>query len=321
MASNIHTIALPSRPQPDTLVAILLLKEYGDRHFPGIKSAMLEVMPTLSGGDDASYEENGVLLVDIGGGRFDHHEKMPKTTTSKLVADYLDIAKKPALSKLLEYAERDDFYGKGTISSDSIDRAFGFSGMVAALNKQHPQDPNFVMSTTIPMLAAHHHEEIQRSETLPREFSEKKADGSVIEFDVKQRGKKLKVVAVKSDNPSLAGFLRSQIGGRYDVVIQHAITGHTNILTRPTKRVELSGLAVAIRIKEAEKRLIDIENVPYAELSKSGRFQKIKEWYYDRATNSIQNGGLSPGEVEATQIAWNEFEGIVREGLGDGFLA
>ncbi len=42
MSLIFHTIVLPVRPQPDTLVAIFLLKEYGEVKFPGIKNAKIE---------------------------------------------------------------------------------------------------------------------------------------------------------------------------------------------------------------------------------------------------------------------------------------
>lgn len=316
----IHTIVLPTRPQPDTLAAIFILRLFGTTKFPGIEKAEIAIVQTVDSGAGDSFEAQGSLLLDIGNGRFDHHNKFPKTTASRLVAEYLGVADIPALAKLLEYAQRDDFFGRGTISTDPLDRAFGLSALVAALNKQFPKDPNAVARAVEPLFSAHYHEEVQRTEALPQEFEEKKLRGEVIEFDVRQRGKKLRVAMVVSNNPSLAGYLRSQQGGKYDVVLQRSETGYTNILTRPAKHIDLRDLAATIRIKEAEKGRIDLPETPYFEFTKSGRHPKIKEWYYDRATNSLQNGGLNPQEVRPTRISWEEFRQVLTEGLGSSHL-
>lgn len=312
-SQEVREIVLPTRPQPDTLVAIFILKTFGEKVFPGVGAAGISVVSVLGEGSEKEYEEKGTLLLDIGGGRFDHHNRVPQTTTSKLVAEFLGVADHPALAKLLEYAQRDDFYGKGTVSADPLDRAFGLSALVAALNKEYPKHPEKVLSAVLPLLEAHYHEEQRRTDELPKELEEKRANGKTVEFEVRQHGKKLKVIMIHSDNPSLAGFLRSALGGKYDIVLQRSATGHTNILTRPAKHVDLRSLAAAIRLKEAEKRMLDLPETPYAEFTQSGRIDAIPQWYYDRATNSIQNGGLNPQGVEPTSITWEEFEILMRE--------
>ena len=40
--TNFHTIILPVRPQPDTIAAIFVLKEFGEEKFPGIGLAKVE---------------------------------------------------------------------------------------------------------------------------------------------------------------------------------------------------------------------------------------------------------------------------------------
>ena len=135
------TIVLPTRAQPDTIVAIFILRKFGGTLLPGIETAPMEVWQKMPDGEtEESVAEKGALLIDLGGGRFDHHGKPEKTTASKLVSEYLGINELPALQKLLEYAERDDFFGKGTISSDALDRAFGLSGLIAVLYKKFSKE-------------------------------------------------------------------------------------------------------------------------------------------------------------------------------------
>lgn len=308
---------MPTRPQPDTVVAIFILKKFGDTLFPGVKDARVEFWQVIPEGKTAeSLLAQGYILIDLGGGMFDHHASAQKTTASELIARHLGVLERPTLGKLLEYARRDDFYGKGTISDDPIDRAFGLSALIANLNKSLIKNPERVIEIVMPMIIAHYNEEERRLISLPKKFEDLRSHGATREFDVKQRGKKLKIIMLESDNGSFAGYLRSQQGGRYDVVVQRLPSGHVNILTRPTKRVDLRSLAALLRVEEAMVRGIDLD-MDVSKLSRTARLEEIPEWYYDRATNSIQNGGLNPKEIRPTGIAWSNLSRILELGLSE----
>lgn len=308
-------IILPTRPQPDTIAAIFILKKFGEEKFPGIKDAIVEIRQKLPEGiTDSQLDVQGAVAIDIGGGRFDHHGAKEKTTASDLIASYLGVLDNPALAKLLEYARRDDFYGKGTISTDPLDRAFGLSALIANMNKLLTNDPDRIVSLFLPLLIAHYKEEVRRTEEMPREMEEKMRNGKAETFEVKQHGKKLKVVIVESENASLSGFLRSQLGGKFDVVAQWLPSGHVNILTRPAKRVRLEVLAGLIRSEEALRGGVDLEINEY-ELMKAGRLSEVPAWYYDPATNSLQNGGIQPRDILPTKILKHDFRDILITGL------
>lgn len=314
---NFTKIILPTRAQPDTIVAIFILKKFGGAVFPGIEDASVEVWQALPSDEtDESLRKDGILLIDIGRGIFDHHSRTEKITASDLVSSYLGVRENPALQKLLEYARRDDFFGKGTISADPLDRAFGLSGLIAVLNKSFSKNPAHVVDIIMPLILAHYDEEVLRTEELPKEFEEKVQSGKAEVFAVKQRDKKLKVVIIDSDNASMPGYLRSQNGGRFDVVAQWMPTEHVNILTRPTKHIDLRSLAALIRTEELNLsgKVLD---VPIGYLAKTGRLGEIPEWYYDGATNSIQNGGLNPKEIEKTKISRFSFRKLLEIGLSE----
>lgn len=314
----ITTIMLPTTLQPDTLAAIFLLKKFGAQRYPGIATAHIMIQQIVEEGEDAeSLEKKGCLLIDMGGGRYDHHAKLKGTTASLLVANDVGVAEKPALSKLLEYARRDDLFGRGTISEDPIDRAFGLSALIYNLNKSCVGKPERVVEIIMPVLAGHYNEEVRRTEELPKEFIEAKQAGRVrIITDIRQREKKLNVICIESDNGGMTGYLRSVAGGRFDVVIQKMTTGHVNILTRPTKHLDLRSLVCLIRIREAEMSGKQLEE-DVSSLYRPARHPGVKEWYYDRATNSLQNGGLHPKEIPATKISWSEFPKLAEIGLSE----
>ncbi|KKU85194.1 MAG: hypothetical protein A2746_00725 [Candidatus Yanofskybacteria bacterium RIFCSPHIGHO2_01_FULL_44_22] len=317
MSTTYSKIILPTRPQPDTVVAIFILKKFGREQFPGIEKAVVDFWQILPEGEsEETLDAKGVVLIDLGGGRFDHHAARVKTTASDLIAGHLGVVDKASLAKLLEYARRDDFFGKGTVSEDPIDRAFGLSALIAVLNKSLVKNPAKLIDYVLPLLIAHHNEEIRRTEQLPLEFEEKIKNGEVETFEVRQRDKKLRAVILTSDNGSFAGYLRSQNGGRFDVVAQWLPSGHLNILTRPTKRVDLRSLSALMRVEEAAQAGYSIE-MGVRDLAKFGRLKEIPEWYYDPATNSLQNGGLNPKEVSPTKIQKNGLKKIIELGLSE----
>lgn len=308
-------IVLPTRPQIDTAIALFILKNLGEEKFPGIKNADFELWPVLPPGETAaSLESKGVVLVDVGGGKFDHHAAKEKTTASALIADYLGLKADPALAKLLAFAERDDFYGKGIVSADPLDRAFGLPGLMASLNRSHVNDPINVFNIVLPLIAAHYEEESRRTKELPLELEAKTKAGEVETFSMKQGDKNLHVIIIASDNPSMPGYLRSQIGGRYDIVVQRRATGHVNILTRPTKRPDISDLAALIRMEEVLKLGMDLD-LNEKELKSPGRLEAVPNWYYDPATNSIQNGGVNPKDILPTRIPREDWPDILIRGL------
>ncbi|MBZ9569621.1 2'-5' RNA ligase family protein [Patescibacteria group bacterium] len=314
MKFSYKKIFIPTILQPDTIVAVFLLKKFGKKKYPGIENAEIEVRNILPENETSdSLFKKGFFLIDIGGGKFDHHFK--HKTVSQLIAEDLKISNDPSLAKLLTFAERDDKYGMGTISKDPIDKAFGLSGLISNVNKILGSDPNKVIDVILPVIHAHYLEEKRRHKDLPEEFKKKSKEKKAEVFFVKQKGKKLKVVAIESDNPSIVGWLRSSIGERADVVLQKASSGHVNIITRPLKRVDLRLVIGLLRQEEIEVQNREI-SFPPLELMKPGRLPKIPEWYYDLATNSILNGGVNPKGTPSTAIPFEKIKEIVKEGLG-----
>ncbi len=306
-------IILPTRPQPDTIVAIFLLKNLGKEKYPGIENAAVEVLTNIPEGENPeSLAQKGMFAIDVGGGKFDHHQK--NTTASQLIAEDLGIAQNTIIAKLLQYAERDDKYGMGTISKDQLDRAFGLSGLIAALNKSLPENPNQIVSYILPLLKGHYLEEKRRIIDLPKEYEEKLKNGQIQEFAVKHKKKKITVVSLESDNPSMAGWLKSTSGTRADVIIQKNSSGHVNIVTQQMKKVDLRKTVALIREEEAKKRNYSFRISPL-DFQRPGRIREIPEWYYDRATNSLLNGGVIPKGTNTTILTLQGITNLVIEGL------
>ena len=311
----INKIVLPTHPQPDTAVAISLLKIFGREKYPGIENASVEIMPNLPAGETVEgLERKGVLAIDLGGGRFDHHNR--NTTASNLVAADLDRFEYAPIAKLLAYAERDDKYGKGTISEDPLDRAFGLSGLISVLNKAFPNRPNDVVNCVLSLVWAHYLEEKRRLEDIPQEFEKKLDAGEAEVFEIRHKGKRTKIVLIRSDNPSMVGWLRSSEGVKADVVAQRTSAGYINILTKQIKHINLSLLAALLREEEARARGRALRVSRY-ELMRPGRVDEIPEWYYDRATNSLLNGSLNQKGVPPTAVSLEKMRDLITRGLSE----
>ena len=145
-----NKIIIPTKIQTDTLVSIFLLKKFGGKRFIGIENAEIQMCSIIE-----NPTEEGVVFVDIGGGEFDHHLKKDQTTATKLVIQGLDLDEDASLKKMQYLAERCDFFGKGIISKDQIDRTFGLPGLLVSVNKLYENDPQKVFEVFAPILEAH----------------------------------------------------------------------------------------------------------------------------------------------------------------------
>jgi hypothetical protein len=231
-----------------------------------------------------------------------------------MIAEYLGIADRPDLAKLLELARRDDLEGKGTLSADPIDRAFGISALLTNLNKSLSDNSQAVLNTVIPLITAHFLEENRRHELLPKEYSELTESGKLKEFNATQLGKIVKVVIVESDNPALAGYLRSRAVGA-GLVVQKSSTGHVNFITNQSLRLKLNKLARIIKTLEAEKNNIVLKIDSMHDLEAPGRTENLPHWYYDTRANTLQNGGVNPKGIPPTELTAEEIEDAVKDGL------
>ena len=312
----IHTIASFAKPQPDTVAAIFLLRKYGEDAFPGIARAKLELWMELPPGTTAQeLEQNGYILIDLGNGQFDHHRHLidgrPTKCASEIVAEYLGVSQDPSLRKLLAYARRDDLEGKGTISADPLDRAFGLSGLLSNLNRTYSQDLVVVIEMVHAMFVAHHAEEENRTKILPAEWKELSADGRADQWGLNTALGRARVVQVPSDNPGMAGFLKAY--HHFDIVVVRRSTGHVSIITNQSKRVDLG--PVMAHIRALEIRRSDPQAFVVNDLSQPGRIDEVPWWWYDTAANTLQNGGLRPDGVISTSLSYQEVNRALYDGL------
>ncbi len=148
---HVREIVVHVAPDLDGLVGAWLLRRFGESRFPGASKAPVRF---LAGGqvDGPALEAEGVLAVDVGGGRFDHHfdstseaTSAPGLCASELVAAELQLAEVKSLTKILGLARRRDIEGVGVKSPDPLDQAGHLVSLIDGWNGLYPDDPDRVL--------------------------------------------------------------------------------------------------------------------------------------------------------------------------------
>ncbi len=317
MNSHRWKIVMLPRLQVDAVVACFFLKYFGERRFPGIKDAEYLFWVDLPPGKNAAdLEKEEYVLLDMGGGAFDHHKtqnEVREKCVSEMMAEYLGVAQDPAVRKLLQYARRDDIEGRGTLSRDPIDRAFGLSGLLNNLNRMLPDEEESVLGAVMPLLLAHYLEEKKRTEELPAEYQKKRDEGKAIEAVIQSARGPVKMVTIETDEVGMAGYLRAKKEIGADIVVQKMSSGHVNIVTQQKKSFDLSEVVRLLREGELKAKDGTIA-VAGKELTSPGRVQGIEEWYFDTRAKTIQNGGIRPQWTTPTRLSLAAIGDIVKQG-------
>ncbi len=127
---TVRQIVTHRSPDLDAVLSIYLLRNYAIQRYPGVNTAPIVFMSAeqLSDGktNAASLEKEGVLAVDIGGGRFDTHPvsghsnvEKSETCASQLVAEDLGLSQDIRFRFLLPFVVMQDSRGESLKSRDA----------------------------------------------------------------------------------------------------------------------------------------------------------------------------------------------------------
>ncbi len=301
---EIKQILIPNKPHLDPIAALFLLKQYGQSVFPGIKDA--EVIFWEHSHDPAiedliKFKEQGILLVDIGGSMFDHHNNPTdkKETASSLVAARLEIEDKPEINALLNYVREDDLEGLHNRYGD-------LAYLIKCFHKQDVPSRK-VVELGLRLLNYFQTSQIDWHFNVKKEFEEK-----IKIYKVKRFDKKLKIGVVESDNSQVANYGLTM--ENLSIVAQKRSTGHVIILTNKHHRVNLKEIVAAVRARELELNGYAKEIDP-AKLQFEGKNQQIPNWFYHKSLNSLLNGSDALNKAEPTKIKFSEIVSFIWNGL------
>lgn len=319
MKQPFHTLLTHSGPHLSDIVAIWLLKKFGDEKFPGVSTAKVEYW---SGGSQSpnlrsseKCEQDGILLIGIGGGRFDEHptvngKRKEGECEATLVAKELGLEDDPVLKQvlhpILKFALANDTKGAA--------HPFDLASLTQLLHRQYPNEPERVMEWVLMGLEAKYQAQMQFFTAAQEEFEQ----AAEIEEVPGPNGHKLTVVTIASDNESAHSFARSDFGGRATIVILKKSSGNVQIFTNKKHRMRyrLTLVDVAKMIRLAEQRAKGkVLTADWNVLASGEVVEGAEEWYFHEKMQALLNGSLSHPETPPTKLSLEKIREIVRIGI------
>ena len=308
---SFQTIITHEKPHLDEITAIWLLKRFGEVKFPGISKA--EIIFWNTGGkapDNQSaedYEAKGVLLIGVGGGRFDEHPTATKNRkegecAATLVAKALGINDNPALSIILKFVTDKDLKGSGT--------PFDLGGVVKTWLQQRPDEPIKAIGWVMVGLDVKYQEQLSFLTETKEEFEK----NSYIFQTTGPKGDKIKVAVCRSDDQQINKFARSVYGGNASIVVQQQTTGNVQIFVDGRSGLKLYEVVKLIRLKEQMVKGEIITN-NWKELALDGKVAGAEEWYFQESGQMLLNGSLTANGVPPTKLTLDEIIRLIVVGV------
>jgi hypothetical protein len=298
------------RPHLDEIVAIWLLRKFGEQRFPGSGTAAVSFTSVRklaeAGLKPEDYEARGMLLLGVGGGRFDEHPTLEEgrkagDCATTLVAKELGISDDPALAKILRFVRAADVEGNAS--------PFDVSYVVKLLHPRFPTDPHKVIEWALVAIEAKYEEQRRFFTVVKPEFD---AKAKVEEIAVGQR--RLRMVTIDSDEDGIHKYARSEYGARAAVVIQRRAKGNVAVFGNKQAGVDLREAAKLLRLAEqaAKGQMVTTDE---ERLTAEGQVPGAEEWFYHKQGQMLLNGSLTQADVPATRLGLDQIAELVKIGI------
>jgi hypothetical protein len=302
---TIKKIVTHVRPHLDEIMGIWMLIKFGEYLFSGIGNAMVEFWDSLpEGKTPGQLEKEGVLLIGIGGGRFDEHptlnaERKQDVCTTSLVAQALGLADDPALKGLLEFVRVRDL----TLSGNAYDLHALIKTFYAA-----GRDDQMVWGWAFLALSAIYDQSISFFEEAGTDFQA----ATVTEISIE--GKRRKIAVGNSDSMEFAKFARSPHGCRAAVVIQKNSTGQVQVHTTKFLGINLLDTACMLRVEELKKQG-KRSPTNFKVLQTDGTIAECPEWHFFQTGQMLLNGSTTKTDTPPTKLSLEEISRLVQIGV------
>ncbi len=321
-----NRILTHERPHLDEIVAIWLLRRFGEQRFPGISTARVEFTSIRrlaeAGRKPEDYEAEGTVLVGIGGGRFDEHPTLDEgrkagDCATTLVARELGVSDDPSLAKILRFVRAADVEGNAS--------PFDISYVVKLLHNRYPDDPHRVIEWALVAIEAKYAEQHRFFTVVKPEFE---AKARVEEIEVGK--KRLRIVTVDSDEDGIHKYARSEYGARAAIVIQRRSSGNVAVFGNKQAGVDLREAAKLIRLAERQAKGLSEGTRPRSDATDASRMcpqsddEKLldegyaagaEEWFYHKQGQMLLNGSLTQADVPPTRLSLDRIAELVKIGV------
>lgn len=299
---TVKALVMHREPHLDEICAAWLLIMFGGEKFPGAKEA--GIVFEGAGGEDLQglsandLEEEGIVLIGVGGSRFDEHPGPTRfgredECTSTLVARELGIENDPALQGILKFVKNSDLHAGN--------HPWDLANLIKAMHSANTA-PEDVINFGVMALSAKHAEQVK--------FLAAQKEDVVIE-EVKGPGdRQLKIFSGITGNDRFSASCRNQGAA---VVIQQQPSGNVQISTNKKFGLVMRDTVQVLRIEE-QKAKGQVITTDWQALASEGKVNGANEWYYQPEGEMILNGSSSCPNTP-THLSLDRIREIVKIGV------
>lgn len=297
-------IATHNQCHLDEMAGIWLLRRFGDISFAGISEARVEFWGQMpEGKTPKEFESEGILLIGIGGGRFDEHPcadggRKKDECAITLIAKELGLDEDPALRSLIEFVCKRDLTLTGS--------PFDLHAMIKTFYSAGRDDMT-VWEWVFAALEAIYEQSLKFFEGAATDFQ------SAEIRDVQIGGRKTKLAIGVSDSREFAKFARSAHGCRAGIVIQRNSAGNVHVQTRNNLGINLLDTAQMIRIEEilAQGKVVSND---WEYLRREGTLPECPAWHFSSEGKMLLNGSTTHVK-EPTRLPLDRIAELVQIGI------
>ncbi len=269
----IQKIVLPENFNFDHLVAVYLLRTYGQERYPGISTAQLVFLPEdlkPTAKKIAQWQKTAYFVGFQGRG----------SASLKAVRE-LAIEKKEELRRLLQYLREYLELGKH--------RDYGELPYLVE-QYQKIKKPEAAFATLLEQIEALQSQETAWLAEVAQEFNK-----SCSIFKVKRKKSKVKVIVCLTDHPQMEEYL---VARRPAAGVIKDSQGYVRILFNPRLRLRIDEFAAGLRLLELIGRGEDVTFINRKKMHKPGLLPEDNTWDFQSKRWRISN----PPSGEKTQL-------------------
>ena len=304
MPLHVVEIRTSLRPQLDEIVAIWLLRKFGQNLFSGIDTAKVKFIDVaddeLTSDDILDLEADGILLIGIGSGRFGKWSRNKKNSKKNdslvmLVAKELGLEKELTLRKIFDYVS----YLGSRKTSSVIDLSFLIQNLY-----ESDHNSQKVMDWVMIALDGIYSSQVRFWQGTKRGF-EQDAEIFFIAGNIA-------VALLVVDNLENSKFDTLVKQSNADIFVLQLSSGHIRIFTKNPRKIILQEVIKILRLKEAEINGRKIKTLDWRYLSQVGVIDEVPEWYYDSSVPVVLNGGLNLENIPPTKLSLKKIKEVLR---------
>lgn len=301
-------------PHLDEIVAIRLLKKHGNEAYPGIRDARVDYISTgldPEGKTWQQHQEEGTLLIGIGGGPFDEHptfdaDRKLGESACKLVAKHLKIDTHVIYKRLIELVTEADQSGV---------HEFHIANRLKTRYRLNPNNPDKAIRLINDILDDWEQE--QRLFVDARRQLQLMSNNKELDTITLSTGEEIKFVVIESDNYKMGAAARSL---KIPLLIQKSPTKGFIQIFSDKERYKFSLKRIAALIRKAESMINgmtdeEISKIDQPTLEREGKIPEAWNWYYQVPGQNLLNGAESAPDTPPTKIPLHIIVEVVKKNL------